>query len=99
MASYTVNKAKHATLTPDTVDTVSFGDSVSFVIVSNRTTSGSPIFFTYGDPTKGVPTPTVNGDDCYVVAIGMTISLMGDGTPSDVKLISNAAQAYSVMVI
>lgn len=99
MASYTVNKAKHATLTPDTVDTVSFGDSVSFVIVSNRTTSGSPIFFTYGDPSKGVPTPTVNGDDCYVVAIGMTISLMGDGTPSDVKLISNAAQAYSVMVI
>jgi hypothetical protein len=99
MASYTVNKAKHAVLTPDTVDTVSFGDSVSFVIISNRTTSGSPIFFTYGDPTKGVPTPTVNGDDCYVVGIGMTLSLVGDGTASDVKLISNAAQAYSVMVV
>ncbi len=99
MASYTVNKAKHAVLTPNTVDTVSFGDSVSFLIISNRTTSGSPIFFTFGDPTKGVPTPTVNGDDCYVVAIGMTFSLVGDGTASDVKLISNAAQSYSVMVV
>jgi hypothetical protein len=34
-----------------------------------------------------------------VVGIGMTLSLVGDGTASDVKLISNGAQSYSVMVV
>jgi hypothetical protein len=99
MASYTVNIAKHAVLTPSTVDTVTFNNPCSFLILTNRTTSGDPIFFTFGDPTKGIPDPTVNGDDCYVVAIGMTLSIPGDGTAPILKLISNGAQNYSAMVI
>lgn len=99
MATYTVNTAKHAVLVADTVDTVSLNQPASFLIVTNRTTSGSPIFFTFGDPTKGVTAPTVNGNDCYVVGIGMTLSIPYDGTPIDVKLISSAGQAYSVMVV
>lgn len=99
MASYTVNTAKHATLVADTVDTVSLAQPASFLIVTNRTTSGSPIYFTFGDPTKGVATPTTTGDDCYTVGIGMTLSIPYDGTPVDVKLISSAGQAYSVMVV
>lgn len=99
MSSYTVNTAKHAVLVADTVDTVSLNQPASFLIVTNRTTSGSPIFFTFGDPTKGVATPAVNGDDCYVVGIGMTLSIPYDGTPIDVKLISSAGQAYSAMVV
>jgi hypothetical protein len=99
MATYSVNTAKHAVLTPSTVDTVNLANPASFILVSNRTTSGDPIFFTFGDATKGVATPTISGDDTYVVTIGMTVSLPGDGTSPQVKLISNSAQAYSIQVV
>lgn len=99
MASYTVNIAKHATLVGDTVDAVTFNNPASFVLLTNRTTSGASIYFTFGDPTKGVADPTVAGDDTYHLGIGQTISLPGDGTAPLVKLISSQAQAYSVQVI
>lgn len=99
MASYTVNIAKHATLVGNTVDAVTFNNPASFVLLTNRTTSGASIYFTFGDPTKGVTDPTVAGDDTYHLGIGQTISLPGDGTAPLVKLISSQAQAYSVQVI
>lgn len=99
MASYTVNIAKHATLVGDTVDSITFNNPASFVLLTNRTTSGASIYFTFGDPTKGVTDPTVSGDDTYHLGIGQTISLPGDGTAPLVKLISSQAQAYSVQVI
>ena len=99
MATYSVNTAKHAVLTPTTVDTVNLANSASFILISNRTTSGNPIYFTFGDATKGVTDPTVGGDDTYIVTIGMTVSLPGDGTAPQVKLISTSAQAYSVQVV
>ena len=99
MATYSVNTAKHAVLTPTTVDTVNLANSASFILVSNRTTSGNPIYFTFGDASKGVTDPTVGGDDTYIVTIGMTVSLPGDGTAPQVKLISTSAQAYSVQVV
>ena len=99
MASYTVNTAKHAVLTPSTVDTVNLANPASFILVSNRTTSGNPVYFTFGDASKGVTDPTVGGDDTYIVTIGMTVSLPGDGTSPQVKLISTSAQAYSVQVV
>lgn len=99
MASYTVNTAKHATLTPDTVENLTFTSPASFVLLTNRTTSGASIYFTFGDPTKGVANPTVAGDDTYHLGIGQTLSIPGDGTAPLVKLISSQAQAYSVQVI
>ena len=99
MATYSVNTAKHAVLTPSTVDTVNVADSASFLLISNRTTSGDPIYFTFGDATKGVTAPTIAGDDTYIATIGMTVSIPGDGTSLQVKLISNSAQAYSVQVV
>lgn len=99
MATYDVNTAKHAVLTPTTVDTVNLANPASFILVSNRTTSGNPIYFTFGDATKGVTDPTVGGDDTYIVTIGMTVSLPADGTSAQVKLISSSAQAYSVQVV
>lgn len=99
MATYSVNTAKHAVLTPSTVDTINLANPASFIIVSNRTTSGNPIYMTFGDASKGVADPTVGGDDSYVVTIGMTFSFPGDGTSPQVKLISTSAQAYSVQVI
>jgi hypothetical protein len=99
MATYSVNTAKHAVLTPSTVDTVNLTNPASFILVSNRTTSGNPVYFTFGDASKGVTDPTVGGDDTYIVTIGMTVSLPGDGTAPQVKLISSSAQAYSVQVV
>ena len=99
MATYNVNTAKHAVLTPSTVDTVNLANPASFILVSNRTTSGNPVYFTFGDASKGVTDPTVGGDDTYIVTIGMTVSLPGDGTAPQVKLISTSAQAYSVQVV
>jgi len=99
MATYSVNTAKHAVLTPSTVDTVNLTNPASFILVSNRTTSGNPVYFTCGDASKGVTDPTVGGDDTYIVTIGMTVSLPGDGTAPQVKLISSSAQAYSVQVV
>jgi len=99
MATYTVNTAKHAVLTPSTVDIVNLNNPTSFLLITNRTTSGDPIYFTFGDPAKGVPTPVIGADDNYVVTIGMTLSLPGDGTSPQVKLISNSAQAYSIQVV
>lgn len=99
MATYSVNTAKHAVLTPSTVDTVNLANPASFILVSNRTTSGNPVYFTFGDASKGVTDPTVGGDDTYIVTIGMTVSIPGDGTSPQVKLISTSAQAYSVQVV
>jgi hypothetical protein len=99
MASYTVNTAKHATLVGNTVDSITFTAPASFLLLTNRTTSGASIYFTFGDPTKGVDAPTVAGDDTYHLGIGQTISIPGDGTAPLVKLISSQAQAYSVQVI
>jgi|DEB0MinimDraft_3_1074331.scaffolds.fasta_scaffold01523_4 hypothetical protein len=99
MASYTVNVAKHATLTPDTVDNITFTAPASFILLTNRTTSGASIYFTYGDPTKGVTDPAVAGNDSYHLGIGQTLSIPGDGSAPLVKAISSQAQAYSVQVI
>lgn len=99
MATYTVNVAKHATLTPTTVDTITFNAPASFLILTNRTTSGATIYFTFGDPTKGVPDPTVGGDDTYSIGIGQTVSIPGDGTSPVLKMISSQAQAYSAQIV
>ena len=99
MASYTVNTGKHATLTPTTVDAITFTSPASFLLLTNRTTSGASIYFTFGDPTKGVTDPTVAGDDTYHLGIGQTVVMPGDGTAPLVKLISSQAQAYSVQVV
>lgn len=99
MATYNVNTAKHAVLTPSTVDTINLTNNASFIMVTNRTVSGDPIYFTYGDASKGVATPAVAADNTYIAGIGMTIIIPGDGTAQQVKVISDSAQAYSVQVI
>lgn len=92
MASYTVNRAKSATLGVATVDTVTFPAFGTYaynaVDVVNRDAT-SPIFFT----TDGTA-PTVAGDDCFCVAPGQTIRLGLSG--GAVKLIAAAAAAYTV---
>lgn len=97
MASYTVNTAKHATLGVSVVDSVLLNNPTSFLLILNRASSGNPIYYTFGDPEKGVSTPTVGGDDSYVVGAGQTVSVPTDGSSQLVKLISNTAQPYSII--
>lgn len=99
MASFTVNTAKHAVLTPATVDDITLNSPASFVMVTNRTMSGEPIYFRFGDATKPVPDPAVTGNNSYVALTGMTITFPCEGVPITVKVISSAAQAYSVQVV
>lgn len=98
MATYNVVFAKHATLSANTVDSVSLTNPTSFILILNRASSGNPIYYTFGDPEKGVANPTVAGNDSYYVGAGQTVSVPADGTPQLVKLISSSPQPYSVMV-
>lgn len=90
MASYSVNRAKSATLGVATVDTVTFPATYPYlgVAVVNRDAT-SPIFFTADGST-----PTVAGDDCFCVAPGQTMQIGFFG--GAVKLIAAAAAAYTV---
>jgi len=99
MATYSVNYAKHATLSSNTVDAVTLNNPTSFILILNRSASGNPIYYTYGDPEKGVTAPTVAGDDSYHVGVGQTVSIPADGTTQLVKLISTSAQKYSVLAV
>jgi hypothetical protein len=99
MANYTVNFAKHATLTPSTVDTITVNQPASFFLVTNRATSGGPIYFTLGDTLDKTAQPTVGGDDTFGIGLGVTVQIPFDGSPSYIRLISANAQDYSVMVI
>jgi len=99
MANYTVNFAKHATLTASTVDTVTVNQPASFFLVTNRATSGAPIFFTVGDTLDKTAYPVVNGDDTFAIGLGITIQIPFDGSPSHIRLLSADPQPYSVMVV
>jgi hypothetical protein len=93
MATYT-GRIVHATLTPNTVDTITFDADYAFVEILNRDGNGE-IYATIDTTTA----PTVSGVSCDVLpaAIGsITLSAPGYGNPTSVQLISAAAVAYTV---
>jgi len=88
MASYTVVRSKHATLTANVVDTVSFAQEIDInglEIVNLGTT----------DIYVGLDgnTPTVAGDETLLVRAGESLYI-DEG--SAVKLISSGAAEYHV---
>lgn len=99
MANYFVHYAKHATLTGSVVDTVNLTQPASYILVTNRSISGTPIYFTIGDTLDTTSTPVAAGDNTFAIAPGITIQVPFDGSQSVVKLISADAQSYSVMVV
>lgn len=99
MANYFVHYAKHATLTGSVVDTVNLTQPASYILVSNRSTSGTPIYFSVGDTLDTTSEPVAAGDNTFAIAPGVTIQVPFDGSQSVVKLISADSQSYSVMVI
>lgn len=88
---YTVARSKHATLTTSTVDTVALTSDFNSVEVFNRG-AANEIWFT----TDGT-TPTVGGDNCYVVLPGTALRVepSSPGTTT-VQLLCVSANAYSV---
>jgi hypothetical protein len=97
MATYTVTRAKSASLAANTVDTVTldasvFGaPSVALAVVNRDATN--PITFTVDGTT-----PTVLGDNFYVAAPGQTV-VVPYSAASTVKLISTATSAYTVQAV
>ena len=90
MASFSVNRAKSATLGVATVDTITFPATYAYetVTVINKDAT-SPIYFTVDGTT-----PTVAGDDCFCAPVNQScIASFQGGT---VKLIAAAAAAYTV---
>lgn len=98
MANYTVNYAKHATLVASVVDTVTATESASYIVASNRSLSGTPIYFTIGDTPAETPDPAAAADNTFAIGPGATLQIPTDGTSSVIKLISADPQSYSVMV-
>lgn len=83
MASYSVTKSKHATLTTTTVDTVTFSQQWSRIEVINRSSSGEPLYIT----TNG-DTPVAEANNTDIVMPGEavllnceteTVKIIGDG--------------------
>ena len=90
MATYTANRAKHATLGAGTADTVTLAQDVQSVEVINR---GTDAIYCRVDETA----PTVGGDDCEVIPAGASLIIDTPSSTTVIKLISTSATAYSVV--
>lgn len=99
MASGTANTAYHSTLVASTVDTVTLNDGEEYVTLVNRSGSAE-IYATVGTSAVPPATPTVGGNDTYVLpaAIG-SLRVAGQIGPTVVKLISSGTPTYSVEVV
>lgn len=94
MANITGNRVVHATLTANTVDTITLDNDYIAVEILNR--NGAAEIYATIDTNV---TPTVGGTNCDVLpaAIGnLIIDASAYGTPTIVQLISNGTPAYTV---
>jgi hypothetical protein len=89
MATYNVNRAKHATLVASTKDTVNFAYTGSTIRVRNRGASDD-IYFSI----DGVD-PTVGGDDTYFLGPGENIMIENVSNLHLIELISSGTPEYS----
>jgi hypothetical protein len=90
MASYTVNISKHATLAANVIDTCTFSRDLDRVEVLNR--GSAEIYLT----AEG-QTPSIGGDDTYVVAAGAGLLVEPSSANNTIiKLISTVACPYSI---
>lgn len=90
MASYSVDKAKHATLVASTVDTITFTSDSPGPLCKVSNWSASAVIYCRIDGTD----PTVAGDNTYRIGSGSFITLLPRGNA--VKVISSGTPDYSV---
>lgn len=89
MATISVSRSKHTTLTAATVDTVTLTGGWDAIEVMNRGTDD--IYFSVDGTT-----PTVAGDNSFVVRAAEALVVPAKTVNDVVKLISTSATAYSV---
>ena len=92
MATYNVQRSKHATLGAGTVDTVNFAMAGRTLRVKNRAAAVGDIYFTVDGQTD----PVSLADDTYFAAFGENVVLDDPGRIVQIRLISADATPYSV---
>ena len=99
MATYNVERTKHATLVANVVDTVNINTQEVLVLEVTDRSPTTDVYFTI-NPNGGstAPVPTVEGDETFVAAAaGLPPRRIQPGWQiTQVKLIASAAAAYSV---
>jgi len=99
MASFSVQSAKHATLTAATVDSVTLAQQGRYIQIVHRGAAANPLYISAGK----VPTdPTSGGDNFIAVIAGspLVIPWPADSvSTTTVKVISAGAEPYSVQVL
>lgn len=91
MATYSVNRGKHATSVAATEDTVNLAWSGAIIRVANRDSTDA-LYFTIDNTAV-----TVAGDDTYYVAPGTSVVVEGAARSVPVvRLISSGNCDYSV---
>jgi hypothetical protein len=68
MATYSASQSKTVTCVAAQVDTITLTGNGTALHFSQN--SSTPIYFTVGQPGSTPATPTVAGDDCYVIMNG-----------------------------
>jgi hypothetical protein len=94
MATFTVRRSKHGTLSANTVDTVIFSSRPTSTEVRNLSSTAT-IFF-----REDGTAPTVAGDDTYRLAPGETLQVDAENVePPQIQLISSGTPDYSVTAV
>ena len=101
MATHNVTYAKHASLSSGTVDTVNFraldGGLCPLKVVNRHSTAD--LYFTINPADGGsAPTPTVEGDNTYVVRPDESFTYQ-QHVVTQVKLVAQQNVPYSVQLI
>lgn len=97
MATYSASNAKTITLVNGQVDTLTLtapGNTISFAITANH----KPIYFTLGNPGQTIPTPTVEGDNCYAVDYQTVFTGPWNGGAVTIKMIAAGTPTVTVMI-
>ena len=95
MASYTVNVAKHATLAGATVDTITFNAPGGRSVVISNDDTVNKLYVTFGLNGATATTPTVAGDDTFVVRPGTSKQFDNGAAITSVQIIGSG-NAYHV---
>jgi hypothetical protein len=97
MATYTASHAKTITMVNGQVDTITLtapGEHISFAITAGH----KPIYFTMGNPGQDIPTPTVEGDNCYCVDYQSVFQGPWNGGAVTLKMIAAGTPTVTVMI-
>jgi hypothetical protein len=99
MATYTASKAVHIATVIDQVDTITLTGTGKTIRVHARTGTNH-VFFTAESLNGPTPaTPTVGGNNCYLIDPDFPLDYPWTGAGAVVKIITGAAQNISIMLV